>query len=265
MARAMKVPKIPKLPVKLKVPRLPNIDEPYEDVFEEMTLAEHLDELRSRIMKSCYAIGVSFVAGFILAKPLLNNVKDKARAENGLDILSPTDPFTVYMKVALYIAIGIAAPVLIYQAISFLSPGLTRREKRVIYVSLPFVSFLFLLGASFAYFIAAPRAFAFLSTFGGDLFDWTPNGPEVVSFYLTLMIGMGIAFELPLVMFLLAQLHVVSPQRFSKFRRYAVIAILVAAAIITPTPDPFNMLTVAAPMFLLYELGIILGRMKVKI
>jgi sec-independent protein translocase protein TatC len=265
MARAVKVPKVPKLPVKLKVPRLPNIDEEYEDVFEEMTLAEHLEELRSRIMKSCYAIGVAFIAGFLLAKPLLHNVKDKAKADQGLDILSPTDPFTVYMKVALYIAIAISAPVLVYQLIAFLAPGLTRREKRVIYVSLPFVSILFLLGASFAYFFAAPRAFDFLSNFGGDLFDWTPNGPEVISFYLTLMIGMGLAFELPLVMFLLAQLHIVSPARFSKFRRYAAIIILIAAAIITPTPDPFNMLTVAAPMFLLYEMGILLGKIRVRI
>jgi sec-independent protein translocase protein TatC len=266
MARAVKVPKIPKLPVKLKIPRLPNIDEEYEDVFEEMTLAEHLDELRSRVMKSCYAIGISFIAGFILAKPLLENVVKKANTEqNGLDILSPTDPFTVYMKIALYIAIGISAPILVWQAIAFLAPGLTRREKRVVYISLPFVSFLFILGASFSYFIAAPRAFTFLSNFQADLFDWTPNGSEVISFYLTLMIGMGVAFELPLVMFLLAQLHIVSPARFSKFRRYAAIVILVAAAIITPTPDPFNMLTVAAPMFLLYELGIILGRLRIKI
>jgi sec-independent protein translocase protein TatC len=79
------------------------------------------------------------------------------------------------------------------------------------------------------------------------------------------MIGMGLAFELPLVMFLLAQLKIVTPQRFSKFRRYAAIIILIAAAVITPTPDPFNMMFVAAPMFVLYELGIILGRMKVKI
>jgi sec-independent protein translocase protein TatC len=265
MARAVKVPKMPKLPVKLKVPRLPNIDEEYEDVFEEMTLAEHLDELRSRVMKSCYAIGLSFIAGFILAKPLLKNVVKQANAANGLDILSPTDPFTVYMKVALYIAIGISAPILVYQAIAFLAPGLTRREKRVVYISLPFVSILFLLGASFAYFIAAPRAFAFLSGFQDPLFEWTPNGPEVISFYLTLMIGMGVAFELPLVMFLLSQLHIVSPARFSKFRRYAAIVILVAAAIITPTPDPFNMMTVAFPMFLLYELGIVLGKLKIKI
>jgi sec-independent protein translocase protein TatC len=169
------------------------------------------------------------------------------------------------MKVALYIAICIASPILVWQLVAFLAPGLTRREKRVVFISLPFVSGLFVLGASFAFFFAAPRAFTFLSNFQSGTFDWSPNGSELIGFYLTLMIGMGLAFELPLVMFLLAQLHIVTPQRFSNFRRYAAIIILIAAAIITPTPDPFNMMFVAAPMFILYELGIILGRMKIKI
>lgn len=259
MARALRPPK---LPVKLKIPRLPKVDEDYEDVFEEMTLAEHLEELRSRIVKACLAIGAAFVVGLLLASPLLRVVKDKAQAEDGIDILSPTDPFTVFMRVALYIAVAIAFPVIISQMIGFLSPGLTRREKRVLYSSLPFVSLLFITGASFAFFLAAPRAFDFLSSFGGDIFNWSPNGPELINFYLTLMIGMGIAFELPIVMFLLSMLNIVSPQRMSKFRRYAAILILVAAAIITPTPDPFNMAFVALPIYALYELGLIISRLK---
>jgi sec-independent protein translocase protein TatC len=265
MARAVKVPNLPKLPTKLKIPRLPDIDEEYEDVFEEMTLAEHLNELRSRVMKSCYAIGVSFVIGFLFADDLLEIIRKEANATEGIGIISPTEPFTVFMKIALYIAIAIASPILLYQAIAFLAPGLTRREKRVVYASLPFVSGLFILGAAFAFFFAAPRAFTFLSSFQSDIFQWTPNGPELINFYLTLMIGMGVAFELPLVMFLLAKLNIVSPARFSAFRRYAAICIMVAAAVITPTPDPFNMMFVAAPMFVLYELGIILGKMKIKI
>src|SRR5262245_30419257 len=123
MARALKMPKFP---VKLKIPRLPNIDEPYEDVFEEMTLAEHLEELRSRIVKSCLAVGVAFIGGVLLAGPLLRVVKDKANATQGIDILSPTEPFTIFMKVALYIAICIASPILVWQLVAFLAPGLTR-------------------------------------------------------------------------------------------------------------------------------------------
>jgi sec-independent protein translocase protein TatC len=261
MARALRPPK---LPAKLKVPRLPKVDEEYEDVFEEMTLAEHLDELRSRLVKTCLAIGGAFVIGLFLATPLLNVVKDKARAEQGIDILSPTDPFVVFMKVALYIGVAIALPVIIYQMIGFLAPGLTRKEKRVLYMTLPFVSLLFIMGAAFAFFLAAPRAFAFLSGFGGDIFEWTPNGPELISFYLTLMIGLGLAFELPVVMLVLAKLHIVSGQRMAKFRRYAIIIILIAAAVITPTPDPFNMAFVALPIYVLYEVGLILAKTRVK-
>lgn len=261
MARALRPPK---LPVKLKVPRLPNVDEEYEDVFEEMTLAQHLDELRSRLVKSCISVGISFVFGAFLASPLLDVVREKAHAEDGIDILSPTDPFVVWMKVALYIAVVIALPVIIYQIIGFLAPGLTRKEKRVLYITLPFVSILFIMGAAFAFFLAAPRAFDFLSNFGGDIFDWSPNGPELISFYLTLMIGMGLAFELPVVMLVLAKLHIVSGQRMAKFRRYAIIIILIAAAVITPTPDPFNMAFVALPIYVLYEVGLILAKTRVK-
>lgn len=261
MARALRPPK---LPSKLKIPRLPKMDEPYEDVFEEMTLAEHLTELRNRIVRVCFAIGGAFIVGVILANPMLRVIKREANATEGIDIISPTDPFVVFMKVALYIAIGIALPVIVYHLIAFLAPGLTRREKRLVFTALPFVSILFITGAAFSFFLAAPRAFDFLSNFGGDTFEWTPNGPELLNFYLTLMIGMGIAFELPVVMFLLSSLNIVSPDRMAGFRRYAAIAILIAAAIITPTPDPFNMAFVALPIYVLYELGILISRLRIR-
>jgi len=252
---------------KLSLPKLPNlnIDEEYEDIFEEMTLAEHLEDFRKRLVRACMGIGLMFIIGFLLAPGMLELIKDKANATNGLDIKSPTEPFVIFMKIALYIAIGLAAPVIVWQLIGFLAPGLTRREKRVLYYALPFISILFIGGAAFAFFIAAPRAFAFLSGFQSQAFSWEPDGGEVINFYMTLMIGMGLAFEIPILMFLLAQLKIVSAKRMAGFRRYAAILIMVLAAIITPTPDPFNMLIVAAPMFILYEAGILLGKLKVKI
>lgn len=260
MARSLKIPKV-RLPTP-KIPRLPNTNEPYEDVFEEMTLAEHIGELRDRIVKSCLAIGVAFIAGVILATPLLHLIVKQANAdtEGGFDIKSPTDPIAIYFKIALYIAIGFATPVLLWQAIGFLAPGLTRKEKRLLFTSLPFVSLLFLGGVSYAFFFAAPRAFDFLSTFQAGSFQWQPDGPEVVSFYLTLMIGLGIAFELPAAMFVIAKLNIVSAKKMSEYRRYAFVAVLVAAAVITPSTDPINMAIVAVPLYILYELGLILGR-----
>jgi sec-independent protein translocase protein TatC len=262
MAGAIRPPKLPKL----SIPKRPNLnsDEEYDDVFEEMTLAEHLEDFRKRLVRACLGIGLMFIVGFILAPSMLELIRDKANAAQGLDIRSPTEPFVIFMKIALYIAIGLAAPIIVWQLIGFLSPGLTRREKRVLYYSLPFISLLFIGGALFAFLIAAPRAFAFLSGFQSQAFNWEPDGNEVINFYMTLMIGMGLAFEIPIVMFLLAQLKVVSVKRMAAFRRYAAILIMVLAAIITPTPDPFNMLIVAAPMFVLYEAGLILGRIRVK-
>ena len=263
MARALRPPRFPLKPPRMpKIPRLPRVDEPYEDVFDEMTLQEHLEELRSRIVKTCMSIGVAFIAGVILAGPLLRNIKTQANIDEGagFDILSPTEPITTYFKVALYIAIGFTMPIIVWQLIGFLAPGLTRREKRVLFSSLPFVSLLFLGGAAYAFFFAAPRAFDFLSSFQNDLFQWTPQGEEIISFYLTLMIGLGLAFELPIVMFLLAKLNIVSTKRMRDYRKYAAMALLIVSAIITPSTDPINMAIVAVPLLALYELGIIIGR-----
>ncbi|MDQ3696382.1 MAG: twin-arginine translocase subunit TatC [Chloroflexota bacterium] len=255
MARALKRPNI-KLP---KLPRLPDPSEP--DVFEEMTLLEHMIELRDRIMKMVIAIGIAFIAGLFLSGRVLETIRNATNSsgEGGLDIRSPSDPLTLYMKVALYIAIGIAAPVIIYQIVGFLAPGLTKKEKRLVYTSLPFVSLLFIAGVSYSFFFAIPRALAFLSNFMTDIWNYQPDGNETLSFYLAIMLGLGLAFQLPLVMFLLAKLGIVTPQNMRKGRRYAYLVILLAAAIITPTTDPFNMALVALPLVALYEIGIILA------
>jgi sec-independent protein translocase protein TatC len=230
------------------------------ETFEEMTLAEHLEELRSRIVKACLAILPAFAIGLFFSKRVIRLIQHQAKIENGFLILSPTEPFTTFMKVALYIALTIAFPLILYQVIAFVAPGLTRKEKRYLLTSLPFVTGLFIAGASFAFFIAAPRAFDFLSNFGNGLFRWDPRGPEVLSFYLTLMIGMGVAFELPVVMYMLAKLRIANARRQASIWRYAVVGLMIAAALITPTPDPFNMMVVATPLLGLYGFGLLLAR-----
>jgi sec-independent protein translocase protein TatC len=257
LAPATLKPKVPDR-ISTKLPKLPDPNEP--DEFEEMTLLEHMEELRDRIIKSVIAIGVAFVAGVFLASPLLKRLQIEANATTGFDVVSPTDPITLYFKIALYIAIGLALPVLLWQVIGFLAPGLTKKEKRLLYLSLPFVVFLFLLGVAYGFFFAAPRALQFLSGFMSDLYEWSPEGSEVISFFLVLMLGLGLAFQLPVVMFILAKLGIASPQRLSSFRKYAVLVIMVLAAIITPSTDPFNMMVVAVPLYVLYEAGVIVTR-----
>ena len=263
MARALRPPKLKNLPVKFPVrlpsrPRLPDPNEP--DQFEEMTLLEHMEELRDRIVKSVIAIGVAFVAGVFLAGPLLKRIQYEANAVDGFDVVSPTDPITLYFKIALYIAIGIALPVLLWQVVGFLAPGLTKKEKRLLFMSMPFVIILFLIGVAYAFFFAAPRALTFLSGFMQDTYEWTPEGNSVITFFLTLMLGLGLAFQLPVVMFILAKLGVASPAKMRSFRKYAILVLLILSAVITPSTDPFNMAIVFVPLYLLYEAGIIVAR-----
>ncbi|MFN8664534.1 MAG: twin-arginine translocase subunit TatC [Thermomicrobiales bacterium] len=267
MARRLKPPAIPALPSKLPnrlpavsrphLPKLPDADAP--DVFEEMTLLEHMEELRDRIIKSVLAIGVAFIAGVFLAGPLLKRLQEESGAATGFDVVSPTDPITIYFKIALYIAIGIALPVLLWQVVGFLLPGLTSKEKRFLILSMPFVILLFLAGVAYAFFFAAPRALQFLSSFMSDIYEWSPEGQEVISFYLTLMVGLGLAFQLPVVMFIMAKLGAVTPQKMRAFRKYAIIVLLIVSAVVTPSTDPINMGVVFLPLYLLYEAGIIVS------
>ncbi len=259
MARSLKIPV-----GRLKLPRiLPEItDEP--EVFEEMTLQEHLEELRDRIMKMVIAIVPAFLFGFFMAGRILEDIKDKANAVQGMDVKSPTDTLTLTFKIGLYVAIAICMPIIVYQVVAFLAPGLTRKEKRILFSALPFTTILFALGVYYGYFIAAPRALHFLSTWNQGAFDWNPDGNETVSFFMTLMIGLGLAFQLPVIMFIIAKIGIAGPKQMRKWRKYAFMLLLVAAAIITPSTDPYNMAIVAIPLIVLYEVGIIISSIFAK-
>jgi len=234
------------------------------DVFEEMTLQEHLTEVRDRLMRIVFALVPLFIFGFMVAGRILTEIKDKANAAQGLDVRSPTDPLTLTFKVATYVALAIGMPIIVYQIVAFLAPGLARKEKRVLYTALPFISILFISGAAYGYFVAAPRALYFLSGWNSAAFSWQPDGPETISFFLTLMLGLGIAFQLPVIMFILAKIGIVTPRLMRKWRRYSILLIAVAAAIITPSTDPFNMMIVAVPLYVLYELGIVISSIFAK-
>ncbi|HVX30114.1 MAG TPA: twin-arginine translocase subunit TatC [Nitrolancea sp.] len=233
--------------------------DPEPESFEEMTLQEHLLELRNRLVYSAIAVAVGFVVGLIFSFRMLDLI-ERLSGVGKLKALDPMESFVATMKVALYIGIGLAMPILIYQIVRFLAPGLTRNEKRYLYRAIPFVFGMFVLGVLFAFFIVIPRGLRFLHGFGGGTFEADFRASSVVSFYLTLLLWVGIVFELPVVMYILAKLHVVTAQMLGGIRKYALILIMIAAAIITPTPDPFNMFLIAAPMYLLYELGILLAR-----
>lgn len=224
-----------------------------------MTLQEHLEELRKRIMYSALSVLIALGLGLWLSGYVLDIMTEHAETPGGLQVISPTEGFVTYFKVALYIAIAIAMPVLVYQLMAFVFPGLTRSERRYVMLSVPFVMLLFAGGVSFAFFVLVPRALDFLSGFGSSWFEWNPRAEEIISFYMRLMLGVGIIFQLPLVMYIPARIGVIGWRRYASFRKFAVILAMVAAAIITPTPDPFNMMLVAVPTYVLFELGIVLS------
>lgn len=238
-----------------------------EDIFEEMTLQEHLEELRQRILYSAIAIAIAFVIGLLLAFPLLDLMANLSGLES-FTLISPTEGFATFMRIGFYIAVALSMPVLMYQLIAFLGPGLTTDERHYLRLALIPVTFLFICGVAFAFFIVIPRALNFLSGFGaggygGDVFDPAFRASEIIGFYFTLMIWIGLVFQMPVVIFLLVKLGIVSADKLAGIRKFMLIGCMIGAAIITPTPDPFNMFLVAVPMYLLYELGIILARVGI--
>lgn len=244
---------------KFSMPKLPdwNSDEP--DVFEEMTLQEHLEEFRDRIIKMIIAIVPAFIIGWIFHPRVLEDIKEKSNAIEGLQTLSAVDPLTISFQISLYIAIAITMPVIFYQFVAFLMPGMTKREKKFLFSSVPFVTILFITGAWFGYFIAAPRALEFLSGWNSGALKWEITAQNAVTFFLRLVIGIGIGFQLPIVVFVLTKLGIVSVKQLRKWRKYAYVLLLIAAAVITPTPDPINMSVVFIPLLLLYEGGIVIS------
>lgn len=242
---------------------LPPGDDGSEDpeFFLEMTLSEHLEELRMRIIYSTLTILVALIAAFFLVDRVFAEIATQAQVPDGQIItISPTEGFVTWFKVLLYIAIAISMPMLVVQLLMYIFPGLTKREKRMVWISIPVVSLLFLSGMTFAFFLAIPRALDFLSGFKSGLFAWNPRATELVTFYLRLMIGLGVAFQLPAIMFIFGKLGVTNHRQLARGRKIAFVAVLIAAAIITPTPDPINMMIIAVPIYVLYELGIIFVR-----
>lgn len=230
----------------------------------EMSLTEHLGELRSRLIKIGISVIVGMVVSWYFIEPVIGGISRLATdAGYQLQALRPTELFGSYLRLAFMAGIGFSMPLIVYQIIAFISPGLTRRERGFILKAVPFVALMFCGGVYFAYRIVLPSGIEFLYGFGGP---GTQNVEKNIgfayhlSFVTNLLLWIGVSFETPVVVFSLIKTGIISAAKLASIRRYVFIVVLVAAAMITPTPDPLNMMLVAGPMYLLYELGIILGR-----
>jgi len=230
-----------------------------------MSLLQHLEELRKRIIYSGAAIGICFLACWKFAGKIYQLLEvpiQKALelhnfpiAERKLAYLNPTEPFNLYMKIGLIAGIFVASPIVLYQVWLFISPGLYRREKRYVIPFLFLSVGLFLAGGYFGYRVVYPVALDFLIGYGGD-FKPVITIKEYTSLSLTIILGLAVIFELPIVIGFTALMGVVDAKFLFRHIRGAVFLFFVIAAILTPTTDILNMTIYAAPMILLYILSI---------
>jgi sec-independent protein translocase protein TatC len=233
--------------------------EPGQEELPRMSLLEHLEELRTRIVRSLLAVTIAFfgcwafaeqIFGF-LSRPIYKHLPEGSR----LTFLGVTDPFILYFKVAALAAVFVASPLVLYQMWRFIAPGLYGKEKRY---SIPFVfvgTIFFLGGGVFAYPVAFPFAVEFLLSMG-EQFEPMITIERYFGFLLTVILGLGVMFEVPIVIFVLARIGVVTPAFLMKHFRWAVLLIFIAAAILTPTPDVVNLCIFALPTIGLYLLGV---------
>lgn len=225
----------------------------------KMTLLEHLDELRSRLLISLAAVVVCAGLAFWKVKPLVKYLIippiDK------LVFFSPVEAFAAYCKVAVFAGVILASPVILFQIWRFASIALDPRERSTVLLFLPFSIALFLCGAAFAFFAVIPWALNFLINFAGP--EMTPmiSISKYLSFVVMLVMIFGVVFEMPVAVVLLTKLGLVNAGLLSRNRKYAVVIIFVAAAVLTPTPDAFTMILMAVPMLVLYEMSIWLSRL----
>jgi sec-independent protein translocase protein TatC len=228
----------------------------------------HLRELRDRLVKALLAVAIGtilgcwLVYGTPLGKPLPDIlVEHFVPAHVNLQAIGTAETFVSYMGIALAVGIVLAVPVIAYQIVAFVAPGLRAVEKRAVYTALPFVAELFLAGVAFGWFFTIPAALQFLLNFGtSERIITQPALSSFLSTVSTLMLWNGAVFELPAIIYLLARIGVVNTRVLAATRRYAIVIITIVAAIITPTGDPYNLMLLAVPMYLLYELGIFLTR-----
>lgn len=223
------------------------------------TLIEHLGELRTRLVQCLAVILVATFVCFHFAEHIFNFIRQPIQPylpQGGLIYTGPLDKFLAFIKIAVMGGVIVSCPIWLYQIWSFVAPGLYKREKKYAAAFIGAGSILFVGGVCFAYFVVLPMAFHFLMTFGGDADKPMIAIDSYLSFVTQITVMFGVAFELPLAITLLGMMGLVSARFLHEKRRYAIMAMAVASAIITP-PDLLSMLLMLGPMWLLYELGLV--------
>jgi sec-independent protein translocase protein TatC len=241
------------------IPELPENGEETGEELPRMTLLEHLDELRKRIFNSVIAVVIAFLVCWYFSPQIFawleRPIMDALPEGEQLAFTDLAEPFMLYIKVALLAAVFVASPFLLTQVWLFIRPGLYSRERRMALPFIVFTSLFFMAGGYFGYRIAFPMVVRFLLGVGEN-FRQVVTIRAYFSMLTKILLGLGLVFEMPMLIFFFARLGLVTARKLLKWFRWAVLAIFVVAAIITPTPDVATQTVFAVPMILLYLLGV---------
>jgi sec-independent protein translocase protein TatC len=233
----------------------------------QMTLLEHLAELRSRLMRSIIYVAVGFAACFVVFDPVMTFIAQPYLAlgrERGLlttdklTFFAPTDAIALKLKVVTYLAIIVAMPLILWELWRFVSPGLTKQEKRWARPFVPAALFFFALGICVGY-LTLPKALEFILGFAGENFQTLPDANKYLGFFTFMMLAFGLTFQFPIVLLLLQATNTLTWRSLLGGWRYAVVIIVAFAAIVTPSQDPYSLALLAGPMVVFYLGAIGLG------
>jgi len=229
---------------------------------QAMSLWEHLGELRARLLRALVALGLTTTISFSFGERLIEILARPIGGTDKLVSIEVTENIGVFMRVTLLAGFILALPYILYQIVAFVLPGLTPKERRWLFRAIPAATVLFLAGVLFAYFVMLPAALPFLISFIG--IRTTPRLANYYEFVTDLLFWIGVSFETPLVVYLLAKLHILSPRALAQHWRVAVVIIAIVAAVVTPTPDPVNMTLLMLPLLALYGLSVLLAFLAVR-
>ncbi|MDQ0873136.1 sec-independent protein translocase protein TatC [Paenibacillus sp. V4I3] len=227
---------------------------------EEMSLVEHLGELRKRIMWVLVVLVIGMVGGLICAKPIIRYLKNIPPADTiSWNVFSPWDALRLYMNFGLAVGILITLPVILYHIWAFVKPGLREAEQKASIIYIPYAFLLFLGGLSFGYWVVFPMAFYFTSSISRSLEITEMYGAaQYFTFMFNIILPLAIVFEMPIVVMFLTKIRLLNPKRLHKFRRYAYMLLVILSTVITP-PDAISAILVALPLIVLYEFSVFMS------
>jgi len=230
---------------------------------KEMSFLEHLEELRWHIVRALAGLLIAMIACGVFSDFIVQDILMRPLRAVGMktQVLTPYGIVLLYMQTVLIAGFILSMPNTLYWLWKFVAPGLLPKERRYIAWIVGFTSLCFFAGVAFAYFILLPTALKFFATFGTGYIEMHPSIDNYVGFVLTLLVGAGLVFELPMIAYFLSKMGILTPAFMRKYRRHALVVILIIAAIVTPTPDMVTQLLLALPMVALYEISIIVSKL----